>query len=210
MLKTACGNGFPLNIPSVIPESGGSGGTSDYSELSNKPQINSVTLSGNKSAADIGLATAADLPGLATTSAAGLVQPDGTSITIEDGIISATGGGGGSGETYSETETKIGTWLGHDLYRKVIDTGTLPNNSEKRVSDGISGNIRVIHLFGSAFKPTNGEVRPLPFASDDFNYVINTKYLGNTGTDAHKVYLYSKSDYSDFTSSYMVLEYIKL
>ena len=112
--------------------------------------------------------------------------------------------------TYSTTETKIGTWLGHDLYRKVIDTGTLPNSTEKLVSDGISGNIRVISLRGAAFKPTNGEVRPLPFASDDLNYVINVKYLGNTGTDAHKVYLYSKSNYSDFTSSYVVLEYIKL
>lgn len=58
MLKTACGNGFPLNIPSVIPESGGSGGTSDYSDLSNKPQINGVTLSGNKSLADLGIQSA--------------------------------------------------------------------------------------------------------------------------------------------------------
>lgn len=33
---------------------GGGGGTSDYTDLSNKPQINSVTLSGNKSLADIG------------------------------------------------------------------------------------------------------------------------------------------------------------
>ena len=55
MLKTACGNGFPLNIPSEIPESGGSGGTSDYSDLTNKPQINGVTLSGNKSLADLGI-----------------------------------------------------------------------------------------------------------------------------------------------------------
>lgn len=33
----------------------GGGGTSDYTELSNKPQINSVTLTGNKSASDLGL-----------------------------------------------------------------------------------------------------------------------------------------------------------
>lgn len=38
-------------------ESGG-GGTSDYTDLSNKPSINSVTLSGNKTAADLGLANA--------------------------------------------------------------------------------------------------------------------------------------------------------
>jgi hypothetical protein len=37
-------------------ESGGGGGASDYTDLSNKPQINGVTLSGNKSASDLGLA----------------------------------------------------------------------------------------------------------------------------------------------------------
>ena len=35
--------------------SGGSGGPSDYSDLSNKPQINDTTLSGNLSSADLGL-----------------------------------------------------------------------------------------------------------------------------------------------------------
>jgi len=36
---------------------GGGGGTSDYSDLSNKPQINNVTLSGNKSLSDLGIPT---------------------------------------------------------------------------------------------------------------------------------------------------------
>lgn len=36
---------------------GGGGGTSDYSKLSNKPQINGVTLSGDKSASDLSLAS---------------------------------------------------------------------------------------------------------------------------------------------------------
>lgn len=34
---------------------GGGGGTSDYSALSNKPQINNTTLSGNKTSSDLGL-----------------------------------------------------------------------------------------------------------------------------------------------------------
>lgn len=38
--------------------SGGGGGTSDYSDLTNKPQINSVTLSGNKSLDALGIAPA--------------------------------------------------------------------------------------------------------------------------------------------------------
>ena len=35
---------------------GGGGGTSNYNQLSNKPQINSVELSGNKSLHDLGIA----------------------------------------------------------------------------------------------------------------------------------------------------------
>lgn len=38
---------------------GGGGGSSDYNDLSNKPSINNVTLSGNKTASDLGLRTAA-------------------------------------------------------------------------------------------------------------------------------------------------------
>lgn len=40
--------------PKWVDQSGG-GGTSDYSDLTNKPQINSVTLSGNKSFSDLGI-----------------------------------------------------------------------------------------------------------------------------------------------------------
>lgn len=42
---------------------GGTSGTIDYTELENKPQINSVTLSGNKTASDLGLISAASLFG---------------------------------------------------------------------------------------------------------------------------------------------------
>lgn len=39
----------------TISASGGSGGTTDYGDLSNKPSINSVTLSGNKTTSDLGI-----------------------------------------------------------------------------------------------------------------------------------------------------------
>ncbi len=37
---------------------GGGGGSTDYTDLSNKPSINSVTLSGNKTSADLSLVSA--------------------------------------------------------------------------------------------------------------------------------------------------------
>jgi hypothetical protein len=42
--------------------SGGSGGTSDYTDLTNKPSINGHTLSGNQTGADLGLANSSDIP----------------------------------------------------------------------------------------------------------------------------------------------------
>lgn len=43
-----------IELKAVI-EGGGGGGTSDYSQLENKPKINSVELDGNKTSADLGL-----------------------------------------------------------------------------------------------------------------------------------------------------------
>ena len=39
----------------LAKKAGGGGGTSDYTELTNKPSINGVTLTGNKSAAELGI-----------------------------------------------------------------------------------------------------------------------------------------------------------
>lgn len=46
-----------LDVPSYIlgKKSGGEGGTSNYNQLSNKPSINDVTLTGNKTTADLGI-----------------------------------------------------------------------------------------------------------------------------------------------------------
>ncbi len=41
-----------------LPSGGGGGGTTDYDDLTDKPQINSVTLSGNKTSADLSVADA--------------------------------------------------------------------------------------------------------------------------------------------------------
>ena len=49
----------------------GGGGTSDYTDLTNKPQINGHTLSGNQTAAQLGLATPSDIPTVPVQSVAG-------------------------------------------------------------------------------------------------------------------------------------------
>lgn len=45
----------PLRLKQVINRKGGSGGSTDYNNLENKPKINGVVLEGNKTASDLGI-----------------------------------------------------------------------------------------------------------------------------------------------------------
>lgn len=56
LCRTACKNKLPTNTTYwQVFASGGGGGTGDYDDLTDKPSINSVTLSGNKTTSDLGL-----------------------------------------------------------------------------------------------------------------------------------------------------------
>ena len=73
---------------------GGSGGTTDYSALTNKPSINNVTLSGNKTISDLGLQPAGNYvtdTDYATEIKAGLVRidPEFLAFVQETGILCA-------------------------------------------------------------------------------------------------------------------------
>ena len=68
-VKTVDGSGKPTSWE--YGAGGGGGGTSDYTDLTNKPQIEGVTLSGNKSASDLGLAKASDIPAVPVQSVNG-------------------------------------------------------------------------------------------------------------------------------------------
>jgi hypothetical protein len=86
---------------SEISISGGSGGTGDYNQLTNKPQINSVELSGNKTLTDLGIqaagnyATTSDLALKADKSTVDILQEQVTNNTSaistkQDKLVSGT------------------------------------------------------------------------------------------------------------------------
>ena len=72
---------------SEISISGGSGGTGDYNQLTNKPQINSVELSGNKTLTDLGIQAAGNY---ATTSDLALKADKSTVDTLQEQVTSNT------------------------------------------------------------------------------------------------------------------------
>ena len=65
----------------IAGKSGGGGGTSDYDDLENKPSINNVTLSGNKTLSELGAASATDLERLN-----GIEETDDDYIEMKSGL----------------------------------------------------------------------------------------------------------------------------
>lgn len=73
-------------VQEALDNGGGGGGTSDYTELANKPSINSVTLTGNKSLADLGIQPA----DVYFDETATLSTSETTTVTFTDEAILAT------------------------------------------------------------------------------------------------------------------------
>ena len=95
----AAGDGYEL-------QTGGGGGTTDYNALENKPSIGGVTIEGNKTAADYGLATKDELPKQATDTEAGIakfkpIAEQGSNVPasiLPDGTVVVPPGGGATAE----------------------------------------------------------------------------------------------------------------
>lgn len=102
----------------VISASGGGGGTSDYSRLTNKPSINSVELNGNKSLADLG------------------IQPSGSYATSTDLTAEATARQNADSALQTAINGKADAF-------SVDDTTIADNNGTLKVKDGGIGAVQL-------------------------------------------------------------------
>ena len=100
-------------------------------------------------------------------------------------------------------EEVIGKWIDNrTLYRKIINTGSLPNNTAKNVAHGISNLRRAVKLYGYAFRSSGSTTLPLPYASTAQGMV--QLHVANTG-----VVITTWSNRTTFTESYVIVEYTK-
>lgn len=107
------------------------------------------------------------------------------------------------------------TWFPTDLtdlntnrsdFRKLVITGALPNAGLKQVPHGIpiTGNFSATRVYGAATNPTFPySWIPLPYASPTLNENIS---LNADGTNVN---ITTAIDYSAYTISYVILEYLK-
>lgn len=113
---------------------------SDYTNLKNKPQINSVELSDNKTSSDLGLVdtdTVGALTDLTTTDQSSIV---GAINEIDGKFPVAIADGGTGGTTATEARTNLGVMTGAQLYYNASgSTGTIT------LSDNVS-NYNIIDI----------------------------------------------------------------
>ena len=104
--------------------------------------------------------------------------------------------------TYSTSEINTHQkWInGKDIYRKVIDLGSFPNDSEKLVSTGLS-NITVVKIEGIAKVGSNYLILP-------YVVITDTTFNVSIGYNSGNIFIRTGTNRTSWTG-YAILEYTK-
>jgi hypothetical protein len=100
--------------------------------------------------------------------------------------------------------TSLVTMPNRPVTRIVINFGALPNAGTKSVAHGLTINSAVsfTNIYGTASDPVNFKYIPLPYASTTLNKNIELN------VDATNVNVITGIDYSAYTLTYIVLEFL--
>lgn len=132
-----------LELKEAIEESGGTG---DYLDLTNKPKINNVELSGNKSWADLGLANPMHIAGrvdtvseLPQTASVGDVYLVGLTAAEKDEYVYTTTGWEYIGASMIPVDSELSPTSENPVQNKVINSA-LADKVDKEIGKGLSTN----------------------------------------------------------------------
>ena len=164
----------------------------NYNNISNKPQINGIELVGNKNGNDLGLANESEIEELGnelnqlTNDVTNLESSKqdkliaGDNITIKGNVISATGGGGGTGDV---------TAAGNNIFTgtNTFNGSTIVNSYDFKVTTNpdTRSSARVFNPTGggpSANKPRIGG-EDIPVYLDGSNVIAEVETLEGTQAD---------------------------
>lgn len=175
-----------------------------YSDLTGTPTIptvNNGTLTVIQNGTTVGTFTANQSTNTTLTLAGGVYADDPTTPANPDGWITPSDIDW-STFTYSTSEQRVGTWIdGKPVYKKTIDTGTMPNNTRKQVAHSISNLGFIISMSGSAYG--DGSYVPIPYTD-----TTSANSIGLYASDTY-VILFTSSNRSSLTTSYVTLYYTK-
>ena len=187
-------NTITFNSSGQMVASGGGGGgsgTSDYTQLTNKPQINSIELSGNKTSTDLGLAGSTEVEELGNE----VNQLAGTVSGLETSTVNLT-----EAQTISGAKTFTGNIV---LNGGQILAGTNAIINGTNTSLGIGNTNLPLTLYGSTIQDEDNH--PILSAGNLANYLVaGTNVSLSTGSDG-KVTINSTGGGTGGTTDYTQL-----
>lgn len=103
-------------------------------------------------------------------------------------------------------EKIVGIWIdGKPIYRKVINTGVLPNKTSKTVNHNIDNIDFITNYYGMAYRAADDTFIRLPFVQSEQSLNFQVAMF----IDKTIISLVTASDRSGFTVSYVIMEYTK-
>lgn len=108
------------------------------------------------------------------------------------------------GNKYSTEEQVIGEWIdGRPLYQKTFNVGMLPNVSNKTY-DTFLTNVVIRNYWGISKSSASTIILPFVHPTVSRAVLLSIDYDSTV-----KIYISSESDRSQFTESYVTLQYTK-
>lgn len=189
---------------------GGGGGTTNYNQLENKPQIGGVTLTGNKSASDLGLASEEDLAGKVNVSAVGVAG--GVAGLGNDGKVPAS-------QLPAQQELTAGLYIEFDgneisVKRDITQTAqeiaynfTIPSDYTLRVMKYLNGDLvdTTDYNFNSVVDPINLDsiMEVSKKAGGGFYWVVKNLIASTTQAADYSVELYALQQTTNYTQNFV-------
>lgn len=107
--------------------------------------------------------------------------------------------------TYSTNETKIGTWMGKPLYRKVLSTIGLSSETKKSINYNITNPDKIWIVGGFAYSGRRVETLPMVGYNGDLSEKIDVW----VETIENVVKLYSNGGWGNDWTFYVIINYTK-
>ena len=107
--------------------------------------------------------------------------------------------------TYSTNETRIGTWMGKPLYRKVLSTVGLSGETKKSINYNITNTDKI--WIAGGFVYSTGRVVTLPMVG--YNGELTSKVDVWVETNESAIKLYSNGGWGNEWTFYIIINYTK-
>ena len=175
---------FCIAYKNIVIRTSGGGGTGDYNDLENLPQIENVELKGNKSLSDLGIQPELTTGDGIDISVANEIALDPMPAADMSNILTPLPSATSTITKYSTEEQIVGQWLdGKPLYQKTFSkTSGLVNDTWQIIGDIPTGAVpeTIVSVSGVCYASSAGILLPVPCYSNNESVSIS---IHNGGID---------------------------